>query len=186
MEVLVVRKAILDDKAISLEEFCWDSQALRNKTDLLKLITAGLSFIILDFQIIIIRWMGTQSQQLYFVLGGFGLVTNAIEAASQPRWLANFQKAFSGVPTCAPSKSTLMSAVGILLAAEYPAAQEVAKMLYPDNVRFQRTRDNISQMFKECLCTNSLALFKDVVVDDMSCHGKRGEELASSCSAALL
>ena len=186
MEVLVVRKAMLDGKAMSLEEFCWDSQALRNKTDIIRLIISGLSFIILAFQIVIIGWMNTRSRQLYFALGIFGLVTNAIEAASQPRWLANFRMAFSGVPTCAPSKSTLMGAVGILLAADYPAAQEVAKMLYPDNVRFQGTRDDISQTLKECICANCRALFKDVAVDEVPCLRKSGGGPVSSCSEALL
>lgn len=138
------------------------------------------------FQIVVIGWMSTRGRQLYFAFGSFGLVKNAIEAASQPRWLANFQKAFSGVSTCAPSKSTLMEAVGILLAAEYPAAQEASKMLYPDKVRFQRTRDDINQTFKERLCANCRELFKDVVVDDMPCLRKSGEEPASSCPTALL
>jgi hypothetical protein len=186
MEVLIIREAKLDGKAISLEEFCWDSQALRDKTDLLKLVASGLSFIILAFQIVLIGWMTTRSRGLYFALGGLGLATNAIEAASQPRWLANFREAFSGVATCAPSKSTLMGAVGILLAGEYPAAHTVAKLLYPDNDRFQGTRDDINQVLKQCLCANCRALFKKRAMDDLPCLRRRGGECTDSCSEALL
>lgn len=186
MEVLVIRKAVLDGKTINLEEFCWDSQALRDNTDLIRLFVSGLSFIVLAFQIILLGWMNTRSRQLYLALGGFGLITNAIEAASQPQWLANFHGAFTGSPTCASSKSTLMGAVGILLAAEFPAAVEAAKMLYPDNSRFQTTRDDLSELFKECLCTNCRMLFKNVVADATPCLRKSGDHPTDSCSSALL
>lgn len=66
--------------------------------------------------------MNIRSGELYYVLGGFHLVTNEIEAASQPRWLANSRAAFSRVLTCAETKSNLMGAIAILLAEECPAA----------------------------------------------------------------
>jgi hypothetical protein len=186
MEVLIIREAKLDGTAISLEEFCWDSQALRDTTDLLRLFTSGLSFIVLAFQIVIIGWMNTRSRQLYFALGGFGLITNAIEAASQPRWLANSKEAISGVPTCAQPKSSLMGAVGVLLAGDYAAAHVVAKMLYPDNNRFRRTREDITKTLKHCLCANCRMLFNNGFVDDLPCLRKREGESTSSCSEALL
>lgn len=189
MEVLIIRGPKLDGKAISLEEFCWDSQALRDTTDLLTIITSGLSFIILAFQIVVIGWMNTRSRELYFALGGFGLVTNAIEAASQPRWLANSQEAFSGVPTCAQSKSSLMGAVGVLLAGDYAAANAAAKMLYPDNDRFRGTRKDITEALKQCLCANCRMLFKEGSSDDLPCFRKRAGETrepTDSCNGALL
>lgn len=185
-EVLIVQKAILDGQTISLEEFSWDSQALRNKTDMARLFASGLAFMILAFQIITIGWMSTRSRQLYFALGAFGLFTNAIEATSQPRWLANYREAFTGTPNCAPLKSTLMASVGILLAADYPAAHEVAKMLFPDNARFQRTRDDISETLRECLCMNCQTLFQSVVLDRKACLRRDENKSMSSCAELLL
>lgn len=169
MGVLFIRNAILENKSISLEEFCWESQAVRTKMDLLKLTTAGLAFLVLVFEIIVVGWMSPHSRLLYFGLGSLGLFSNALEAATQPNWLADYWAAFSGKAICSPDKSTLMSAVGILLAGKFPAADTAAKLLYPDNSRFEKSCALLNEAFDKYLCANCRVGIKSIPKFEPAC-----------------
>ncbi|MCJ1460599.1 hypothetical protein MMC28_010981 [Mycoblastus sanguinarius] len=153
MGVLFIRKATLHGQDVSLEEYCWDSQALRSSTDYLKLVTAGTAFLVFVAQIILVSWMSSQSRIFYLILGGLGLLANTLEAASQPRWMRAFQSAFTGSPHCAPLKGSLMCAVAILVAGEFPAARDAAGLLYPNNARFQQSLRDLKDMSDRILCT---------------------------------
>ncbi|KFY90295.1 hypothetical protein V498_06061 [Pseudogymnoascus sp. VKM F-4517 (FW-2822)] len=185
MEVLFVRKAVLNGTAISLEEFTWSSQALRNKVDLFKTFCAGISFLILAFQIICVSWMNSESRLLFLILGSLGLFINVIEAATQPQWQANFEAAFSGAPNCAPPKSTLMAAVGVLIAGKFPATEDVAKLLYPNNSRFENSRRVIRETLDGVLCSNCRGRFRSNDAS-VSCLHEGETPPTATCSTALL
>ena len=151
---LFIRKATLGGKEISLEEYCWDAQAQRSVIDNIKLTAAGVSFLIFVAQIILVGWMSSQSRIFYLILGGLGLLANTIEAASQPKWMRTFRSSFTGNPRCSPLKGSLMSAIAILLAGQFPAARESARLLYPDNARFKESLHDLKTVLDDLLCTD--------------------------------
>lgn len=185
MEVLFIRKAVLNGTAISLEEFAWSSQAIRNSIDIFKTFCAGISFLILAFQIICVSWMTSKSRLLFLILGSLGLFANVIEASTQPQWQVNFKAACSGAPNCAPPNSTLMAAVGVLIAGKFPATENAAKLLYPDNSRFGDSRQKIRDILDGVLCKNCRERFKsnDVIV---KCLHESETPPTATCSTTLL
>ncbi|KAK4447246.1 hypothetical protein QBC34DRAFT_410167 [Podospora aff. communis PSN243] len=154
MSVLIVRSVKLNGKGFNLEEFCWEAQALRNNADRLKVLFAGLAFLGFVVQILLIGWMSSESRMLYLALGGLGLLANAVEGAFDPEWCKLYNQGCRGEPFCEPKSSTLMAAVGLLLAGGFPAAEAVSKLLYPDNDRFSQSRSNLTSIFQRQLCDN--------------------------------
>jgi hypothetical protein len=152
--VLIIRTAIVRGREVSLEEYCWDNQASRDYIDELKPLAAGFSFLIWILHIILVGWMRNDSRYLYLLFGGLGLCTTAIEATTEPRWSRAFQSAFTRHTLCAPLRSSLMSAVAILIAGRFPSARDAAKLLYPDNSRFQQSLQEFDSHFDQVLCTN--------------------------------
>lgn len=152
MGVLIVRSARQKGKAISLEEHCWDSQTSGSSIDIVKLAAAAASFILFVFQIILVGWMSSESRVYYLIFGMLGLVANTIEAAFQPNWSRAYAIAFSGKPSCAPAKSSLMSGVAMLIAGQFPAAIETAKLLYPPNARFSKSLQDLGAILDEIVC----------------------------------
>ena len=150
--VLIIRNVTLNGQRVSLEEYSWEPQALRSKSDYWKMGAASLAFAIFVFQIILVGWMRASSRILYCALGTLGLITNAVEGGIQPDWESIYNVAFSGEPSCEPYGSTLMAAVGVLLAARYPAADVAAKLLYPDNSRFATSRSRLTEAFDKEVC----------------------------------
>jgi hypothetical protein len=152
MGTLFIRRVQFNGREISLEEFCWDSQVPRNAADNIKLGVAGFAFIIFTMQIILVGFMDQSGRNMYLVFGGLGVVANTIEAASSFRWSAAFASAFSGKALCAPNKSSLMAAVAVLQAGRFPAAVQVAKLLYPDNSRFAESLRDLERLLDGILC----------------------------------
>jgi hypothetical protein len=152
--VLIIRTATVKGREVSLEEYCWDNQASRDYIDELKPLAAGFSFLVWILHIVLVGWMRSESSYLYLLFGGLGLCTTAIEAATEPRWSGAFRSAFTKHTLCAPLHSSLMSAVAILTAGRFPSAQEAAKLLYPDNSRFQKSLQELDSHFNQILCTN--------------------------------
>ena len=152
-EVLIIRTSRKDGKEISLEEFVWKNNALRGFGDTLKLISAAMGFVILTLSVAVVGWMSNESRTLYLAFGSLGMFANAFQAACPPDWLKAFRQSFSGTPNCAPVKSSLLSAVGILLAAKFPAARAAAQTLYPANSRFDRTVNELESMLDTFLCS---------------------------------
>lgn len=165
MGLLFVRNVNVDGKDFSLEEYCWESQSVRNVQDKLSVVIAGVSFAAFVLQIVLIGWMSTQSRLLCFVLGGIGLITNSIEGAFEPNWSTIYNVAFKGEAFCEPEGSTLMSAVGILLAADYAAAEPVSKLLYPDNERLTKSRNDLLEIFEKTLCVECRKSMKEPVAN---------------------
>ena len=152
-EVLIIRKATSKGRQISLEEFAWDNQAVREIQDNVRLGLAAISFVLLALEIVIVGWMTTASRVSYLLLGGLGMLSNGLQAAHQPNWSSAFAAAFTGTACCAPPRSSLFAAVGMLLAGEFPGAQESAQLLYPPNNRFRTSMDDLKALFGETLCT---------------------------------
>ena len=186
MGVLFVRRVLLKGKEVSLEEFCWDSQAQGSIIDQVKLVGAGSSFMIFVAQIILVGWMSSQSRVYYLVLGGLGLIANTIEAASQPDWLQAFRSSFSGNPHCAPPKGSLMSAIGILVAGQFPSAKSAATLLYPDNARFEQSLLDLKDLLDGILCSECRTVIRvsQDSTTSISCSRQKSGELGS-CSSAL-
>lgn len=160
MGILFVRNVTADGTDFSLEEYCWESQAVKNKSDGISTLVAALSFAIFVLQVILIGWMSPHSRLLCFVLGGVGLLTNSIEGAFEPDWTKTYNISFTGEAFCEPEGSTLMSAVGVLLAGGFSAAEPVSKLLYPDNERFLKSRTTLEETFKDTVCTNCRKSFR--------------------------
>ncbi len=152
MGALIIRRATLNGRAISLEEYCWDSTSTYSMIDNVKLTAAGVSFLLFVTQIILVGWMSTQSRIYYLVLGGLGLLSNIIEAASQPDWMRTFRAAFTGSPHCAPLKGSLMCTIAILVAGQFPAARDTATHLYPDNARFKESWNDLKRILDGIIC----------------------------------
>ena len=152
--ILFVRSARKDGRLFSLEEYCWESQTLRNYKDVLKMIVAGLSFLVFAFQLILIGWMSAKSRLLFLILGSLGLVANAIEGAMEPDWEHIFSTSYSGDAFCEPRQATTMAAVGVLLAGKFSAGESVSKLLYPDNARFDKSRADFTEVFDNDVCVN--------------------------------
>jgi hypothetical protein len=150
--VLIVRRAQVNDKEISLEEYAWKSPTPRNAMDTVKAIAAGLAFLVLIIQIILIGWMQTQSRAMYAILGAIGLAVNTVEAFSSPDWWHSYRQAFTGNPLCTPRNSSAMGAVGVLVAGRFAAHRTAAKMLYPDNPRFADSLSALQSVFDSILC----------------------------------
>ena len=152
MGALFIRRVQMNGREISLEEFRWDSQVPRNANDKIKLSVAGFAFLIFTMQIILVGFMDQTGRLTYLVFGGLGLIANTLEAASSYRWSTTFASAFSGKALCAPDKSSLMAAVAVLLAGRFPAAVQVAKLLYPDNSRFGESLRDLQRSLDGMLC----------------------------------
>ncbi|MCJ1386570.1 hypothetical protein MMC17_009696 [Xylographa soralifera] len=160
--VMIVRRVLLDWQEISLEEFCWDSHVAHTAFDTAKVFAAGVAFLTLTFQILCIGWMATASRQLYLGFSALGLVANILEAASQPDWARVFDDAFSGKARCCPHKGSLLAAVAILLAGQFPAAVFAAKELYPNNTRFQETLDDLETVLDGIMCAQCRITIRQV------------------------
>jgi hypothetical protein len=52
---------------------------------------------------------------------GIGLLANALEGVSEPDWLQAYNSSVVGDAICSPVRSTLMSAVGVLIAGKLSA-----------------------------------------------------------------
>jgi hypothetical protein len=151
--VLFVRSASKDPEGtFSLEEYCWESQTIRSPSDIIPLLLAGFSFCMFVFQLILIGWMSDPSRLIFLVLGALGLIVNAIEGAIEPDWKSAYEGAFSGKDSCEPNGSSLMGAVGLLLGGKFAAGEAAAKLLYPDNDRFQQTISNLRTVLEPNIC----------------------------------
>lgn len=171
-EVLIIRSTILHGKEVSLEEFAWSHHAGWTQMDTIKLLSTALAFVLLLVQICFINWMDKDSRLLYLGLGALGLaatalevfcsleptsvdgitLANSVEATSTPDWSKAYRQSFSGKACCAPRKSSLLSAVGLLLAAEFPSASAAARALFPANQRFDTTLKELKVMLDDILC----------------------------------
>jgi hypothetical protein len=119
------------------------------------------------------------AESVCFILGGIGLLTNSIEGAFEPEWTTLCNVAFVGEAFCEPEGSTLMSAVGILLAGGFAAAEPVSKLLYPDNERFLKSRNTLLSIFNDAVCDNCRHSIKEPV--NNPCLRTKGE----SCHVVL-
>ena len=151
-EVLIIRKTTLHNREVHLEEFIWNNLPERTSWDSVKLLVATAAFMILAFQIVSVGWMSDDSRLLYLAFGSLGLVANILQAACPPDWSRSFYCAFEGSPRCAPANSSLLGAVGILMAARFPAAQKAAQELYPANERFQDTLLQLNDLLEVSMC----------------------------------
>jgi hypothetical protein len=187
MGVLIVRKARQNRRLISLEELCWDSQALRNELDFVKLAAAGASFLLFIFHMILVGWMSPDTRIYYLIFGSLGLIANTLEAVFQPNWSKAFALAFSGKSRCAPEKSSLISGVAILLAGQFPAAIETAKLLYPSNARFSKSLQDLGNIFDEILCQQCRHAIRDDLDPGQVHHCLRisSSTASNECSAIL-
>ena len=181
--ILFVRSATLDGQTFSLEEYCWESQSLRNTTDGLKLLVAGLSFCVFAFQLVLVGWMSSPSRLLLLILGFLGLLANAIEGAFEPDWESAYRISCTGEAFCEPEGSTLMSAVGVLLAGRFSAAETVSKLLYPDNDRFTESRAALLNIFDAEMCANCRARFRSP--EAAKCLEVNGETCARKLAGAV-
>ncbi|KAF1920599.1 hypothetical protein BDU57DRAFT_508983 [Ampelomyces quisqualis] len=183
MGLLFVRNVTVHGKDFSLEEYCWESQSTRDKRDGISVLVAGASFVIFVFQIVLVGWMSAPSRLLCFILGGMGLLTNSIEGAFEPDWAAVYSVAFTGEAFCEPESSTLMAAVGILLAGGFSARESVSKLLYPDNERFQNSRDTLRSIFSDTLCASCRQLIKEPVMT--ACLAAKGKPCQEELNARV-
>ena len=153
MGVLIIRHASTSSTTeISLEEYCWESQASSSNRDWLKLIGAGASFGLFVLQIILVGWMSSSTNRIiYLALGLAGLVANMFESVVPLNW-RKASKAYEGLPNCAPDKGSLMSAVAMLVAGNFTASDQAARLLYPDNDRFTQSLKQLTAIFNEVLC----------------------------------
>ena len=78
-EVLFIRRVILHGREISLEEFAWDNHASTDRVDILKVAIAATAFMTIASHIVFVGWMHTSSRVLYLLLGGLGLIANALQ-----------------------------------------------------------------------------------------------------------
>lgn len=152
MGALFIRRVHMNGREISLEEFSWDSQVPRNAADNIRLLTAGFAFLVFTTQIILVGLMDQSERHLYLVFGGLGVLANTFEAASPPKWSTAFVCSFAGKALCAPNKGSLMSAVAVLTAGQFPAAIQAAKLLYPDNSRFASSLIELEQLLDAIMC----------------------------------
>lgn len=150
--VLFVRSASKYGQTFSLEEFSWESQTIRRPSDFIQLILAGFSFCIFAFQLILISWMSADSRLMFLILGALGLITNAVEGAIEPDWERAYKTAFTGEGFCEPEGSSLIAAVGVLLGGKFSAGVATAKLLYPDNKRFQQTLKDLRGVLEPNIC----------------------------------
>ncbi|RDW71636.1 hypothetical protein BP6252_08199 [Coleophoma cylindrospora] len=151
---LIIRTTTSGGRDISLEEYCWDNQASRDYIDTLKRVSACISFLVLALHILLIGWMSSEGKYFYLAFGGLGLLANTMEAATEPEWSVAFRVAFSKHALCASLHSSLMAAVAILLAGRFPSATKAAKLLYPDNSRFQQSLDDLNTHIDCAVCEN--------------------------------
>lgn len=149
---LFIRSARLRGQAVSLEEYTWPMQTMRTRVDTIKMFAAGLAFITLILQVLLLGWTQPQSRVFYAIFGALGLCANTIEATSQPRWSSASHSAFSGKAFCAPRSCSTMGAVGVLIAGNFPAAQQAARRLYPDNERLAQSLRALEHLFGRLLC----------------------------------
>ena len=150
--VLFVRSASKYGQTFSLEEFSWESQTIRRPSDFIQLALAGFSFCIFAFQLILISWMSADSRLMFLILGALGLITNAVEGAIEPDWERAYKTAFTGESFCEPEGSSLTAAVGVLLGGQFSAGVATAKLLYPDNKRFQQTLKDLRGVLEPNIC----------------------------------
>jgi hypothetical protein len=150
--VLFVRSASKHGQTFSLEEYSWESQTIRRPSDFVQLLLAGFSFCMFAFQLILISWMSDRSRLVFLVLGALGLITNAVEGAIEPNWERAYEVAFSGEGFCEPEGSSLIAAVGVLLGGKFAAGEATAKLLYPDNKRFQQTIKDLRTVLEPNIC----------------------------------
>ena len=153
MGVLIIRHAFTGlDTEISLEEYCWESQASSGNRDWLKLLGAGASFALFMFQIILVGWMSnSKSRIIYLALGLVGLAANMFESVVPLNW-QRARQAYQGLSNCAPDKGSLMSAVAMLVAGNFTASDQAARLLYPNNERFTQSLAQLTTIFDNVLC----------------------------------
>lgn len=168
--VLIIRSSRAEDKAFSLEEFTFESQAIRDTTDRWRMVAAGCAFMIFLVQVMLVGWMQPVNRIAYCALNTMGLVANALEGSIQPNWLAIYERAFEGVAFCEPRSSTLMATVGLLLGAKFPASTTAAKLLYPDNTRFAGSLLEIQGIFDQILCKVCRSKFSDATAGGRPCQ----------------
>jgi hypothetical protein len=188
MGVLILRKVTQRGRQISLEELCWDSQSVESGFDtFVKTATAGTSFLFFIFQIILVGWMSSESRIYYLIFGLLGLVATTIEAAIQPNWSKAYALAFSGNPRCAPLKSSLMSAVAMLIAGQFPAAVETAKLLYPANARFTKSLQDLTAILDEIVCQECRQAIRNrpALEEIHRCLRMDSSKVPNECSAIL-
>jgi hypothetical protein len=149
---LFIHSARLRGRPVSLEEYTWPVQAMRTRIDMIKMLAAGLAFGILILQVLLLGWTQPQSRIVYAIFGALGLCANTIEAVSRPRWSSASRSAFSGKAFCAPKWCSTMGAVGVLIAGNFPAAQQAARRLYPDNQRLTQSLLALERLFGQLLC----------------------------------
>jgi hypothetical protein len=98
------------------------------------------------------------------------------------------QMAYTGISNCAPKKGSLMSAVALLIAGRYPAANEAAHLLYPRNDRFARSVSDISTSLDGILCRNCIDSLSQRLGAGRSrpCERRLDRENSDECSRLLV
>ena len=76
-------------------------------------------------------------------------------STSRPRCSPRFP------PKCSPRKSSLMGCVGVLIAGQFPAANEAAKNLYPNNARFNDSLQSLENECNRILCANCRRVIRE-------------------------
>lgn len=185
---LIVRKARHQGRIISLEEFCWDFETQRTVRDLLKPTLAMASFALFVLQIIVVGWMTPKNRIFYLGFGLLGLLANIIEGILPAEWKRAYHDAFSGPSNCSPTKSSLMSTVGILIAGKFPARIDASKQLYPTNARFENTLKELTSEFGKALCPECEVLIRNpfILSQTSQCSGMNGISGNRGCLDTLL
>lgn len=179
--VLLIRSSKINGLGFSLEEYTFEPQAVRDTNDEWKMVASGCAFIMFVLQVILAQWMHPVSKLVYFSLNFLGLFMNALEGSFQPRWDAIYDRAFEGRPVCEPRSSTLMGAVGLLVAGKFPSYPSAARNLYPDNERFANSLARIHEIVDEIICEACRARFSSSQAAQ-PCSKSAGE---LTCSAAM-
>jgi hypothetical protein len=160
-KVLIIPRATMRGREISLEEFCWSADITTSARDKFKAAGAALAFIALVVSNLMIGWMGQRGKVLYLIIGSLGLLANMLDAASHPDWSTELKHAFSGAAKCSPRKSSLMGCVGVLIAGQFPGASEAAKNLYPNNARFNDSLQSLENECNRILCANCRRVIRE-------------------------
>ncbi|KAL9615731.1 MAG: hypothetical protein Q9160_009304 [Pyrenula sp. 1 TL-2023] len=95
-KVLIIPRATMQSREISLEEFCWSPEVNARNGDRVRAAGAGLAFVVLVVSILMTGWMEPKGKLVYLITGSLGLLGNMFDAASHPNFSNELKLAFSG------------------------------------------------------------------------------------------
>ncbi|KAL9621539.1 MAG: hypothetical protein Q9160_004069 [Pyrenula sp. 1 TL-2023] len=187
-KVLIIPRATIQSREISLEEFCWSPEINARASDKIRAAAAGLAFVILVVSILMTGWMEPQGKLVYLITGSLGLLGNMFDAASHPNWSNELKLAFSGSVRCSPEESSLMACVGVLIAGQFPSAVEAAKKLYPNNARFS---DSLRLLENQCdllLCESCRRVIREghTARKTYACSQQLRARTSQGCCASIV